>query len=136
MIIDNILNIGNNILDKIFPDKTEADKAKLALMELQQKDELSELETRMSAILAEAKSNDPWTSRARPSFMYVIYILILFGIPIGILSAFKPEISILISKGCTEWLKAIPDGLWATFGIGYAGYSVARSYDKKNLTMK
>jgi hypothetical protein len=131
-----ILNLGNNILDKLFPDKAERDQAKLKLIELEQAGELSELETRMSAIIAEAKSSDPWTSRARPSFMYVIYIFILMAIPVGVLSAFKPETAILIANGCQSWLNSIPDGLWATFGIGYAGYSVARSYDKSQILKK
>jgi len=136
MMINEILNLGNNILDKIFPDKSERDAAKIKLIELQQNGELTELETRRSAILAEAKSAEPWTSRARPSFMYVIYIFILFGIPIGILSAFQPDSALKIADGTKAWLIAIPDGLWATFGIGYAGYSVARSYDKSQLKNK
>jgi hypothetical protein len=31
----------------------------------------------MAAVLAEAESPDPWTSRARPSFLYVMYVLLL-----------------------------------------------------------
>ena len=99
---------------------------------MQQNGELKELETRMSAILAEAKSADPWTSRARPSFLYVIYLMILMAIPIGILSAFNPAMAIQIASGMRAWLASIPDALWATFGIGYTGYTVARSaWDKK-----
>ena len=88
----------------------------------------------MSVMLAEAKSKDPWTSRARPSFMYVIYIMILFAIPMGILSAFNPEMAAQVAEGMKSWLSSIPDGLWATFGIGYTGYSVARSWDKRNIS--
>ncbi len=43
MILD-ILNIGGKIIDKIWPDKTEADKAKLRLLELQQSGELAQLQ--------------------------------------------------------------------------------------------
>src|SRR5512137_2244250 len=38
----------------------------------------------IGAALSEAQSQDKWTSRARPSFMYVIYIIILAGIPVAI----------------------------------------------------
>jgi hypothetical protein len=38
--------------------------------------------------LAEAQSADPWTSRARPNFLYVMYILLPTALPTGVLSAF------------------------------------------------
>ena len=126
------LEIGGKIIDKIFPDQESKQRAKIELAMMQQNGELKELETRMSAILAEAKSADPWTSRARPSFLYVIYLMILMAIPIGILSAFNPAMAIQIASGMQAWLASIPDALWATFGIGYTGYTVARSaWDKK-----
>ena len=132
--ITDILNIGSTIIDKLFPDKAEKEKMKLELLRLQQDGELKEVEQRMSVMLAEAKSKDPWTSRARPSFMYVIYIMILFAIPMGILSAFNPEIATQVAEGMKSWLSSIPDGLWATFGIGYSGYAISRSYDKKTIS--
>jgi hypothetical protein len=128
-----VVGIGGKLIDKLFPDPAEKAKAQAVLIELQQSGELKELETRMSAIIAEAKSADPWTSRARPSFMYVMYIMILAAIPMGLLSAFDPAQAVQIAAGMKAWLSAIPDGMWATFGIGYTGYSVARSMDKKNL---
>ena len=42
--ITNLIDLGNNIIDKIWPDKAEAEAAKLRLVELQQKGELAELE--------------------------------------------------------------------------------------------
>ncbi len=129
-IVDGLLSIGGKLIDKLIPDPAAKAKAHLELVTLAQNGELKELETRMSAILAEAKSADPWTSRARPSFLYVMYLMILASIPMGILSAFSPETATAIASGMKSWLTAIPDGMWATFGIGYAGYSAARSYDK------
>ena len=124
--------IGGKIIDKIFPDPEQRDRAKLEMMRLQQEGQFKEVEIQMSAILAEAKSADPWTSRARPSFLYVMYIMILASIPMGILSAFKPEMATQIAAGLKAWLIAIPNELWAVFGIGYTGYTVARSaWDKK-----
>jgi len=133
MILSEIIGFAGTVIDKLFPDKEAAQKAKLEFLQMQQEGQLKELETRMSAIVAEAKSDDPWTSRARPTFMYVIYIMILISIPMGIVSAFNPDLAVSIAEGMKSWLSSIPDGLWATFGIGYTGYSVARSIDKKNL---
>ena len=90
----------------------------------------SNLRTRLSAILAEAKSADPWTSRARPSFMYVFYLLILAAIPMGILHAFEPTIAQSIADGFQKWLGVIPSEIWALFGAGYLGYGHFRSKDK------
>jgi hypothetical protein len=128
-----VLNIGGKVLDKIFPDPEARDRAKLELMRLQQEGQFREIEVQMSAIIAEAKSADPWTSRARPSFLYVMYALILFAIPMGVLSVFRPDAAMQIASGMQAWLKAIPTELYTVFGIGYTGYTVARSaWDKKN----
>lgn len=127
-----ILEVGSKIIDKLIPDKAEADKMKFEMMKLEQEGSFTELKTRMSAIIAEAQSDDPWTSRARPSFLYVIYIYILAAIPVGILSVFSPDIASAIANGTKEWLNAIPVELWGVFGAGYLGYTTVRSvFDKK-----
>lgn len=129
-ILGPILSIGEQLIDRLWPDPAQAAQAKLELAKLAQQGELQELQTQMSAILAEAQSHDPWTSRARPSFLYVVYLLILASIPMGMLAAVDPERAAAIAQGMRAWLAAIPEGLWTTFGIGYTGYAVARSWDK------
>uniref|UniRef100_A0A6H1ZZC2 Putative holin n=1 Tax=viral metagenome TaxID=1070528 RepID=A0A6H1ZZC2_9ZZZZ len=127
-----VMDLGGKIIDKIWQDPTQRDQAKLELLKMQQSGELDAVKVQMSAILAEAQSSDPWTSRARPSFLYVMYIMILAAIPMGILSAFNPDLAVKIADGLKAWLAAIPEALWAVFGIGYTGYTVARSaWDKK-----
>ncbi len=126
-----ILEVGGKIIDKIFPDKTEAEKAKAKLIELQMNGELQLAMQSFEVFIAEAKSSDPWTSRARPSFFYVMYIMILFGIPIGILSVFNPDAATGIANGMKAWLGSIPDMLWGVFGAGFSVYTVSRSvWDK------
>ena len=85
---------------------------------------------RFSIVLAEASSTDPWTSRARPAFMYVIYILLLASIPMGIVYAVSPQTSANIITGFGAWLKAVPSDLYTLFGAGYLGYGAFRTYDK------
>lgn len=118
------------ILDKIFPDKSVAEQAKLKLIELEQQGALTELSERMAAIRTEASSTDPWTSRARPSFMYVIYILILSSLPVGFLNIFFPGEVAHGVAGFTMWLQAIPGELYALFGAGYLGYGGYRTFEK------
>ena len=102
-------------------------------MELQQQGDLKEMEVAMSAIIAEAQSTDPYTSRARPSFLYVVYILILASLPMSVLYAFSPEVAERIIDGFHRWLAAIPEPYITLFGVGYLGYSAARSIDKRKL---
>ncbi|MGZ3235738.1 MAG: 3TM-type holin [Burkholderiaceae bacterium] len=112
------------------PDAAQKDAAKLELLKMQQSGELDLVKTQLSAVLSESQSADPWTSRARPSFMYVIYILILMGIPMGFVSAWKPEVAAAVAHGLQAWLAAIPDSLYTLFGVGYLGYTGARSIEK------
>lgn len=125
-----VFDFGGKVIDKLFPDKDAADKAKITLMELGQRGELADLQARMQVITTEASSTDPWTSRARPSFMYVIYILILASIPFSILFAFKPDVAQAVVTGFKAWLAAIPDSMLTLFGVGYVGYTGARSWEK------
>ena len=130
--ISSILDFGGKIIDKIFPDKTEAERAKVALAKAQMDGELDELKTLLAPFLAEAQSTDKWTSRARPSFFYVMYLLILMGVPMGILSVFDPQAATTVANGLKSWLTAIPSDLWYVFGAGFSVYTVARSrWDKR-----
>jgi hypothetical protein len=127
-----ILNVGSQIIDKIFPDKTEAEKAKVELAKAQMNGSLDELKVLLQPFLAETQSSDKWTSRARPSFFYVMYIMILAGIPMGILTVFNPQAAATIATGMKSWLSAIPSDLWYVFGAGFSVYTVARSrWDKQ-----
>lgn len=133
-IIAPLLDFGKSLIDKIFPDKekqaAERARAEMALYQAQQDGTLKELQISLSAIMAEAQSPDPWTSRARPTFMYVIYIMILLSLPMGILSAIRPDMAIQIANGMQAWLAAVPDSLWTLFGVGYLGYTGARTFEK------
>lgn len=140
LLIGPVLDLGKTIIDKVFPDKekqaTERAQAELALMQAQQEGKLAEAAQQMSAILAEAQSADPWTSRARPSFMYVMYVMILMAIPMGFLSAFRPEIATAVANGMKLWLSAIPEDLYMLFGAGYLGYTGARTWEKRKGSAK
>ncbi|WP_347717298.1 holin family protein, partial [Sphingomonas sp.] len=86
-LLDSIIGPISQLLDRIIPDPRVRDEAKLALLKLQGDQEMASLTTQMQAIVAEAQSPDPWTSRARPSFLYIMYALILWSIPMGLIAA-------------------------------------------------
>ena len=78
-ILDSLIAPIASIIDKVIPDKAARDKAKLDLLALQGTQEMQQIQTQLSAIVAEANAKDPWTSRARPSFLYVMYVIILWA---------------------------------------------------------
>ena len=129
-IIESLIGPVASIIDKIIPDKEGRAKAKLELIRLEGTQELKQIETRLAAIVAEANSADPWTSRARPSFLYVMYTMLLFALPMGLLAAFNPEAAKDIGVGMNAYLNGLPEPLYALFGTGYLGYTAARQWGK------
>lgn len=129
-LIENIIGPIANLIDKIIPDPKARDAAKLELLKLQGGQEMEALRTQLSAILAEAQSIDPWTSRARPSFLYVIYAMILWAIPMGLIAAVRPDAAAQIAAGMNAYLNGLPEPLYALFGTGYLGYTAARQWGK------
>lgn len=114
-------------------DATKAAELALKVQELESRVE----EGRVSIIVAEASSPDKWTSRARPSFMYVFYlVVIILVLAAPFVGVFFPAQMETFYVNVASGFKAIPDAMWTTFGIGYLGYSASRSYDKMKGTSK
>ncbi|MXP09115.1 holin family protein [Pseudoblastomonas halimionae] len=129
-ILETLIGPIASIIDKVIPDKEARERAKLELLKLEGTQEMDLIRARLEAIVTEAASRDPWTSRARPSFLYVMYTLILFALPMGVLSAFNAQIAVDIGNGITAYLRGLPDELYALFGTGYLGYTAARQWGK------
>ena len=129
-ILDGLVAPIAGLLDKLIPDPRARDAAKLELLKLEGARELDAVGAQLSAIVAEAQSTDPWTSRARPSFLYVMYALLLWAIPMGLIAAARPAMAEAIARGMTAYLSGIPEPLYALFATGYLGYTAARSWGK------
>jgi len=129
-IIESIIGPIAGLIDKIIPDPKARDAAKLELLKLEGTQEMEAVRTQLSAIVAEAQSTDPWTSRARPSFLYVMYALLLWAIPMGLIAAVQPDMAKGIATGMNAYLAGIPEPLYALFGTGYLGYTAARQWGK------
>lgn len=121
------------LIDRIIPDPAARDAAKLELLRLDGAQEVDRITAEMAGVVAEAGSPDPWTSRARPAFLYVMYILLLWSIPMGLIAAIHPPTATAIVHGMHAYLTAIPEPLYALFGTGYLGYTVAREWGKAKL---
>ena len=129
-ILDTLIGPIASIIDKVIPDKAARDAAKLELIKLEGNRELDLLQAQLSAIIAEAQSPDPWTSRARPSFLYVMYIILLSAIPVSLLAVFSKDSATAIAESMNTYLSSLPEPLYTLFGTGYLGYTAARQWGK------
>ena len=113
--ISAVLGIGGKLIDRLWPDPEQRTQAQLALMELAQKGELTELVERASIVKAEAES-DYWLAATwRPILMLVFGGLIVarwFGWAAPNLTE-------------AEYLK-----LWSIVELGLGGYVIGRSAEK------
>ncbi len=78
----------------------------------------------------EGRSTDAWTSRARPTFLYVMYALLLWAIPVGMVAGVRPDVAAAMAIATAAYLRALPEPLYALFATGYLGYTVARQWGK------
>jgi hypothetical protein len=129
-LLDGLVAPVAGLLDKLIPDPRAREAAKLELLRLQGTQELEQVKEQLAAVVVEAQSADPWTSRARPSFLYVMYALLLWSIPMGLIAATRPEMASAIARGMNAYLAGLPEPLYTLFATGYLGYTVAREWGK------
>jgi hypothetical protein len=75
-------------------------------------------------------ADDAWVRRARPAFLYVMYGLLLWSVPMGLIAGIRPRMAAAIVEGMRAYLEALPEPLYALFGTGYLGYTAARAWGK------
>lgn len=119
----------DTIIDKFVEDPDQKLKAKQSA----RTSDLTELQTAMQPALAEAKSSDSWTSRARPSFLYVMYIYMLLAPLFGLGFWVDPVAAKAVIEGMQLFLASIPTEMWVLFGTGYLGYGAYRMKEKREL---
>lgn len=73
---------------------------------------------------------DPWVTRARPGFLYVMYALLLWAIPTSLIAAMRPDVAQAMAAGMRAYFAALPEPLYALFGTCYLGYTAARQWGK------
>lgn len=113
--ISAALDVGGKLIDRLWPDPTQRDQARLAMLELAQKGELAELTGRAEIVKTEAASEHVLAATWRPILMLTFGSLIVarwlgFSAP-GISEA--------------EVLK-----LWDIVELGLGGYVIGRSAEK------
>lgn len=109
------LDVGGKLIDRLWPDPTQRDQARIALLELAQKGELTELTARADIIKTEAASEHWLAATWRPILMLTFGALIVARW----LGWSAPGISE------AEVLK-----LWDIVQLGLGGYVIGRSAEK------
>ena len=109
------LDVGGKLIDRLWPDPTQREQARLAMLEMAQKGELAEVTQRAEIIKTEAASENWLASSWRPVLMLVFGGLIVarwFGWAAPNLSE-------------AEYLK-----LWSIVELGLGGYVIGRTAEK------
>lgn len=124
--IGSILDFGSTIIDKIWPDAGEREKAKMRLAELAAKGQLAELEGGLKIMLAEMNGN--WLQRSwRPILMLTIIAIVANNYLLyPYLALFWDEAPRL----------ELPTQLWSLMELGLGGYVVGRSAEKVAKTWR
>ena len=133
--IGSIFSLGKTIIDKIWPDKAEAEKAKLKLFEMTQAGEFKELEAelekaRMQAGVntAEANSGSNFRGGWRPFVGWtcgvgLAYAVLIQPLATGLIQAFVPDMKTFAMPNVqTDALMALLFGM-----LGLGGY---RTYER------
>ena len=133
--IDAVLNIGSKVIDRLWPDPAERDKAKLMLLEMQQKGELAELDADLQRSLAQIRVNEKaaesgslFVSGARPFIMWVCGFALLYA---TILYPFLKFIVVLTRPDLPP-LPVIDTQLLYTALMGLLGLGTMRTVEKRD----
>lgn len=100
----------------------ELEKLEAEIRAKQQDYMAKEIEIASANIKAEMQTGDKLVARARPLFLYVVYVILVWNFIV------LPIVQML--QGTTLRPIDLPDDMYWLFGCGYLGYAGFRSLDK------
>jgi len=123
--ISAVLDLGNTLITRLFPDPVQADQAKLELLKLQQSGELATMTAQTDINKEEAKSSSVFVSGWRPFVGWVCgsaFALHYLVIPIANF--------VLIATGHKEVVLSFDMQTLLTLLMGLLGLGGYRTYEK------
>jgi hypothetical protein len=130
-----VLDIGSKVIDRLWPDKAQADAAKLELFKMQQSGELAQLAAdtelakgQMAVNAEEAKSGSLFVSGARPFIMWVCGCGLAYATIVEPVARFAASVYFHYSGA----FPVIDTTLTLQILLGLLGLGSMRSWDKKN----
>jgi hypothetical protein len=123
--ISAVLDLGNTLITRIFPDPAQQDQAKLELLKLQQSGELASMTAQTDINKVEASNSSIFVSGWRPAIGWVCalalaYQYLLKPLAMGIL----PNFGLVITP-----LPGLDDNLWQLM-MGMLGMGGLRTFEK------
>jgi hypothetical protein len=123
--ISALLNIGNTLINKLFPDPAQAAQAQLALLKMQQDGELAAISGQMEINKIEAGSSSVFVAGWRPFAGWVC------GIGLAYVSIIEPVARLIATfVGYTGDFPAIDTTLTMQVLLGMLGMGGLRTLDK------
>jgi hypothetical protein len=123
--ISAVLNIGNTIINKLFPDPAEAAKAQLALLKMQQDGELAAIVAQTDINKVEAASSSIFVAGWRPFCGWV------GGAGLAYAAIVEPLLRLLATLyGYKGDFPLIDTTITMQILFGLLGLGAMRSYDK------
>jgi hypothetical protein len=130
-----VFNMGSKIIDKLWPDKVEAERAKIELFKLTQQGEFKELEAELEKArmqvavnVEEARSGSNFRGGWRPFVGWtcgvgLAYAVLIQPLATGLIQAFVPDMKTFAMPNVqTDALMALLFGM-----LGLGGY---RTYER------
>ena len=123
--ISALLNIGNTLIQRIFPDPAQAAQAQLALLKMQQDGDLAAISGQMDINKVEASSSSIFVSGWRPFCGWIC------GLGLGYVAILEPIARLVATLvGYTGDFPAIDTTLTMQVLLGMLGMGGLRSLDK------
>lgn len=132
LLLTGIFDVGTKLIDRLFPNQADKDKAKLELLTLQQNGELKVLESEVQLALgqiavnkAEAESTDPFRAGWRPFIGWVC------GLGLAFQFVVRPLVNWTIAiNGQTTFLPGLELETLMTLLFGLLGLGAYRTVEK------
>ena len=139
--LDKIVSSVGTVLDNLFTSDDEKEKNKIALTQITlaaaqaekelaadlEKAYLEDAKNLRQQITVELQSQDAYVRRARPTFNYIFYVVLIFNY------IFLPIYQLITGK--TAAPVVLPTELWTVFGVGFIGYGYLRTVEKTGKKM-
>ncbi len=134
--IDSIVGSVGTVLDNLFTSDDEKEKNNIALTQITlaaaqaekelaadlEKAYLEDAKDMRRQLKVELQSQDSYVRRARPTFNYIFYTVLIFNY------IFLPIYQMI--SGVTVEPVQLPTELWTVFGVGFIGYGYLRTVEK------
>ena len=134
--LDRVVSSVGTVLDNLFTSDDEKEKNKIAMTQITlaaaqaekelaidlEKAYLDDVKDLRRQITVELQSEDAYVRRARPTFNYIFYVVLIFNF------IFIPIYRVITNQSL-EVIK-LPTELWTVFGVGFIGYGYLRTVEK------